>query len=71
MNADEFWEHEFGKAIKEAKDFAGHPVRKHDFIGKFPQGSELPSTTWNCEDIEPLNPNGSEKHKQRLGGIVN
>jgi hypothetical protein len=71
MNSDEFWENEFGMTIKEAKDFAGHLVRKHDFIGKFPQGSKLPSTAWNCEDIEPLNPNGSDKHKQRLGGIEN
>jgi hypothetical protein len=70
MNSDEFWEHEYGNKM-DAKDFAGRPVRKSDFLGKFPQGSKLPPTAWNCEDIEPLNPDGDEKHKKRLGGIAN
>jgi hypothetical protein len=71
MTPDEFWIHEFGGKIAEAKDFTGHPIRKGDFLGNFPQGSKLPHTAWNREDIEPLNPNGTEKHKQRLGGIEN
>ena len=70
MTSDEFWEHEFGNKI-EAKDFAGRKVRKNDFIGKFPQGSKLPSTAWDCEDIKPLNPEGNEKHKQSLNNIAN
>jgi hypothetical protein len=70
MNSDEFWQHEYGK-IMEAKDFSGRSVRKGDFLGKFPQGSKPPSTAWNCEDIEPLNPAGNEKHKRRLEGIEN
>jgi len=70
MNSDEFWEHEFGSII-ESKDFAGFTIRKKDFIGAFPQGSKLPPTAWNCEDIEPLNPKGNNKHKQHLDGIIN
>ena len=70
MTSDEFWEHEFGNMI-EAKDFAGRKVRKGDYIGNLSQGSKLPSTAWNCEDIEPLNPNGDEKHKQSLNNIAN
>jgi hypothetical protein len=70
MTSDEFWEHEFGNR-PEAKDFVGHIVRKGDFIKNFPQGGKLPSTAWDREDIEPLNPNGTEKHKRRLGGIEN
>jgi len=70
MNSDEFWEHEYGNKM-EAKDFAGFTVRKNDFIGKFPPGSKLPSSAWNREDIEPLNPSGNEKHKRHLEGIEN
>ena len=66
----EFWEHEFGNII-EAKDFAGHKVRKNEYIGNFPKGSKLPSTAWNFDDIGPLNPNGTEKPKQSLNNIAN
>ena len=70
MTSDEFWKHEFGNK-NEAEDFAGYKVRKNDYIGNFPQGSKLPSTAWNCEDIEPLNPDGNEKTKQSLNNIAN
>ena len=70
MTPDEFWKSEYGKAL-EAKDFAGRLVRKGHFSGNFPSGNKLPSTAWDCDHIEPLNPAGSEKHKQRLGGIEN
>lgn len=70
MTSDEFWEHEYGSKI-DAKDFAGFTVRKNDFIGKFPQGSKLPPSAWNCEDIEPLNQSGNEKQKRRLYNIEN
>ena len=66
----EFWKHEFGNKL-EAKDFAGYKVRKDDYIGNFSQGSKLPSTAWDREDIEPLNPDGNEKHKQSLNNIEN
>jgi len=71
MNSDEFWEHEYGNNKMEAKDFAGFTVRKNDFKGNFPEGSKLPSSAWDFEDIEPLNPSGSEKHKQQLDNNKN
>jgi hypothetical protein len=70
MTEFEFWEYEFGNKT-EAKDFAGRTVRKNDFIGNFPRESKLPPTAWNYEHIEPLNPNGSEKHKESLNSISN
>ncbi|MDR1469361.1 MAG: hypothetical protein LBT00_08725 [Spirochaetaceae bacterium] len=70
MTNDEFWVNEFGNKDS-GKDFAGQTVRRDHYIGNFKQGSNLPSTAWDREDIEPLNPNGSEKHKRQHNDISN
>jgi hypothetical protein len=70
MTSDEFWVHEFGDKAS-GKDFEGRSVKRSDYKGNFKQGSELPATAWDCEDICPLNPSGSEKHKRRHGNISN
>jgi len=70
MTSDEFWKHEFGNRDS-GKDFAGFPVRRVDYIGNFRQGSKLPPTAWDFDDIEPLNPNGSEKHKRQHNDVSN
>ncbi|MDR2608117.1 MAG: hypothetical protein LBC57_06965, partial [Treponema sp.] len=70
ISADDFWKNEFGNR-ENAKDFAGLPVRKADFIGNFKQGDKIPPTAWNFDDIEPLNPNGSEKHKRQHNNVSN
>ncbi|MDR0638095.1 MAG: hypothetical protein LBG27_04200 [Spirochaetaceae bacterium] len=67
---DDFWLHEFGNKDT-GKDFAGRTVKRSDYIGNFKQGGKLPATAWDFEDIEPLNPNGSEKHKKRHNDISN
>ena len=70
MTNDEFWLHEFRDRDK-AKDFAGCTVRRGHFKGAFKQGSKRPPDAWDIEDIEPLNPNGSEKHKRRHSDVSN
>ena len=64
MTSDEVWQNEFGQ--KEiAKDFADKTVRRGDY------GKEKLSTGWDYDHIEPLNPNGNEKHKKQYNDIVN
>jgi hypothetical protein len=64
MTPDEVWQNEFGQK-ETAKDFVGRPVRRGDY------GKEQSPTGWDYDHIEPLNPNGNEKHKKQYNNIAN
>lgn len=64
MTIEEFWENEFGNKTT-AKDFSGLSVRKSDYRNENSQYG------WDIEHIEPLNPNGSEKHKKNINRVDN
>jgi hypothetical protein len=64
MTHDEVWQNEFGQK-ETATDFAGRPVRRGDY------GKKQSPTGWDYDHIEPLNPNGNEKHKKQYNNIAN
>jgi hypothetical protein len=70
ISPDDFWKNEYGNRDS-AKDFAGRTVKRNDYLGNFKQGQKIPATAWDFDDIEPLNPNGSEKHKKQHDLVSN